>query len=65
MPDFSAQNDAPPVPPEKPGDEECCRSGCEPCIFDLYAQELERYRTALAAWEERQRQVKDTQGSHA
>ena len=47
-------HDPRPLPPEQPGDDECCRSGCDPCIFDLYQQELQQYREALAAWEARQ-----------
>ena len=43
-----------PQPPEQPGDDECCRSGCDPCIFDLYQQELQQYRESLAQWEVRQ-----------
>lgn len=49
-----SQNDPRPEPPERPGDDDCCRSGCDPCIFDLYQEELERYRAALAAWEARE-----------
>ncbi|GAB3460995.1 hypothetical protein GCM10027321_21160 [Massilia terrae] len=29
--------------PVEPELEDCCRSGCMPCIFDIYAEELERY----------------------
>lgn len=47
-------HDPRPLPPEQPGDDECCRSGCDPCIFDLYQQELQRYRELLAQWEARQ-----------
>jgi hypothetical protein len=47
-------HDPRPQPPEQPGDDECCRSGCDPCIFDLYQQELQRYREQLAQWEARQ-----------
>ena len=43
-----------PEPPEQPDDSECCRSGCDPCIFDLYQQELEAYRLKLKEWEARQ-----------
>ncbi|MBP0623478.1 oxidoreductase [Cupriavidus sp. LEh25] len=42
------------MPPERPGDNECCGSGCDPCIFDFYYQELDRYREELRAWEARQ-----------
>lgn len=40
-----------PEPPVQPELEDCCRSGCTPCVFDLYEQALERYEQALAAWE--------------
>lgn len=39
-----------PAPPE-PGD--CCNSGCTYCVDDLYQDELDRYRAALKAWNER------------
>jgi hypothetical protein len=40
-----------PVPPVQPDPEDCCRSGCVPCVFDLYEEALARYERALAAWE--------------
>lgn len=40
-----------PVPPVQPELEDCCRSGCVPCVFDLYEEALARYEQALAAWE--------------
>jgi hypothetical protein len=42
-----------PQPPKEPELEDCCRSGCCPCVFDLYEQALERYELALAAWKKR------------
>ncbi|MDR6093832.1 MULTISPECIES: oxidoreductase-like domain-containing protein [Stenotrophomonas] len=39
-----------PIPPEAPGPNECCGSGCPLCVLDLYSEELQRYRQALAAW---------------
>jgi hypothetical protein len=54
MTERAPADDPPPVPPPEPRMEECCRSGCDPCIFDLYEEELERYRIARAAWEARQ-----------
>ncbi|MEO8671810.1 MAG: oxidoreductase-like domain-containing protein [Tahibacter sp.] len=42
-----------PLPPEKPGPAECCESGCERCVLDVYAEALEHYRVALLAWHAR------------
>lgn len=44
-----------PTPPQQPEPEDCCRSGCTPCVFDLYEEELQRYKERLAQWESRQR----------
>ncbi|MBQ5947009.1 oxidoreductase-like domain-containing protein [Massilia sp. ST3] len=41
-----------PVPPVQPELEDCCRSGCVPCVFDLYEEALARYEQELAAYEE-------------
>lgn len=52
---MSPQDDDPrPVPPVRPGPDDCCKGSCDPCIFDLYDAALDRYRTDLQAWEERQ-----------
>ena len=40
-----------PQPPREPEADECCRSGCEPCVFDRYADACARYEEELAAWE--------------
>ena len=55
VPQPSTEDDPMPVPPTRPELEECCGTGCDPCIFDIYEAALERYRAALAAWEERHR----------
>ncbi|MPV71689.1 oxidoreductase-like domain-containing protein, partial [Burkholderia sp. BE17] len=47
-----------PIPPEQPELEDCCNSGCSPCVFDLYDEALARYRVELAEWEARQAQRK-------
>jgi hypothetical protein len=49
----AAQDDPRPEPPVRPSADDCCRSGCDPCVFDLYNEALERYHAALAAWEKR------------
>jgi hypothetical protein len=41
------------VPPVQPDLDDCCHSGCNPCVFDLYDEALERYQTALAEWQAR------------
>lgn len=43
--------DPAPQPPRQPALEDCCLSGCSPCIFDLYEDALERYRIKLAEWQ--------------
>lgn len=40
--------DTPPKRPVEPAPEECCRSGCNPCVYDLYDEELARYEAWLA-----------------
>ncbi|WP_407072197.1 oxidoreductase-like domain-containing protein [Solilutibacter oculi] len=42
-----------PQPPEAPLPSDCCDSGCDPCINDLYSDALARYRKALAEWRAR------------
>jgi hypothetical protein len=46
--------DARPEPPREPALEECCGNGCDPCVFDVYAAERQRYLEALKAWQARQ-----------
>ncbi|ORX34066.1 oxidoreductase-like protein [Kockovaella imperatae] len=36
-----------PVKPRRPGEEECCMSGCAYCVYDIYAEELEAYNEAV------------------
>ena len=52
---MSPQDDDPrPVPPVRPSSEDCCRGSCDPCIFDVYDDAMDRYESDLQAWEERQ-----------
>jgi len=32
--------------PIPPGDYDCCESGCEPCVWDIYQSELAQWRAA-------------------
>ena len=56
MPRTTPSDDPQPQPPVQPDLDDCCHSGCSPCIFDLYDDALERYKTALAEWQTRQTQ---------
>lgn len=46
-------DDPPPLPPPRPHLDECCKSACDPCIFDMYEAAMERFRADLNAWQER------------
>lgn len=53
LPSPVAAEDPPPVEPERPLPMECCDSGCDSCVHDVYADEVQHYRELLAAWQER------------
>lgn len=61
----SVSKDPRPEPPERPAPEDCCQSGCIPCIFEQYDEDMDRYRAELKAWQERQdaRKPKATRGA--
>jgi len=48
MPDPT--RDPPPPPPEKPLPPDCCDSGCERCVFEIYAEAVEHHALLMAAW---------------
>ncbi|MCG7400226.1 MULTISPECIES: oxidoreductase-like domain-containing protein [Caballeronia] len=50
-------DDPRPTPPERPLPEDCCRSGCNQCVFELYREALERYEADVRAWEARHAQA--------
>ncbi|WP_300617716.1 oxidoreductase-like domain-containing protein [Dokdonella sp.] len=51
---MNAPDDDPrPLAPEPPLPGDCCDSGCDPCVHDLYTDELTLYRERLARWKER------------
>ena len=51
-----------PQPPAQPDLDACCGNGCEPCIFELYDLEMDRYRQALRAWRARHPQAPQADG---
>ncbi len=48
------ENDLPPPPP-RPDPDQCCGSGCVPCIFDLYEEELAEWGRRCAEIRARRR----------
>jgi len=63
MSETEREPDPMPQPPPEPDLDACCGNGCDPCIFDLYDLEKDRYRQALREWEARQaRHVRPAQG---
>lgn len=36
-----------PLKPREPEPEECCGSGCSPCVWDIYQCDLEKHQEAL------------------
>jgi hypothetical protein len=57
------EDDPAPQPPAQPDIDDCCRSGCVPCVFDLYEEAMERYLIELKAWSARH--SSSTERSHA
>lgn len=43
-------DDPRPTPPEPPSPSECCDSGCDPCVYDLHAEAVDKYRRKLRKW---------------
>src|SRR6185312_16736355 len=49
-----------PRPPEKPLPGDCCKSGCEACVFTVYEEEMEDYAQRLEDWHQRIRMRRPT-----
>jgi hypothetical protein len=47
-------HDPQPQPPARPGNDECCHSGCTFCVLEMYQEDLAAYEDALRAWQQRQ-----------
>jgi hypothetical protein len=52
-PRITGADDPMPRPPEAPLPSDCCDSGCDPCVYDLYNEALQQYRERLAQWRQR------------
>lgn len=50
--------------PVKPPPGECCGSSCDPCVMDLYAQELKVWKECTA-YRESFAEITDTEGSES
>lgn len=48
-------DDPRPEEPVEPDLNECCGNGCEPCVFDTYAEKRRAWQQAVKDWEERHR----------
>lgn len=46
--------DPEPEAPPPPGDNECCDSGCERCVWTIHAEAVVAWREQHAAWLARQ-----------
>ena len=44
--------------PTPPGEYECCESGCEPCVWDIYYEDMRE-------WKEAQEKLKAAQESQS
>jgi len=40
--------------PQPPGEYDCCESGCDPCVWDTYYEDLKEWQTAEKARKEQE-----------
>jgi len=53
--DMNPDDDPAPVAPRPPEPEDCCKGGCERCVFEIYEDALAKYENAQRAWEARRK----------
>jgi hypothetical protein len=53
-------DDPPPKEPVAPDEDACCGNGCDPCVWDFYEMERERYFEAMRAWRARRESPSDS-----
>jgi hypothetical protein len=53
-----------PAPPEKPDSFECCGSGCVPCIFDYYYDQLIEWQGTYGITLEEYQKTHNKETSH-
>lgn len=51
-----------PAPPQPPEPEDCCGSGCDPCVYELYDEALERWERRVARIRARREKRRADQG---
>ncbi|CAD8096201.1 unnamed protein product [Paramecium primaurelia] len=39
-----------PIEPDQPDPDECCGSGCQRCVLEVYYEKLEQYEKDLMEW---------------
>jgi hypothetical protein len=50
MAELIPDDDPPPIAPVAPTMRDCCRGGCDPCVFQVYEEELARHEAKLNEW---------------
>jgi len=49
-----------PEPPMEVDPDDCCGSGCQRCVYEIYNVELENYESALEKYEEEMERFEDS-----